>query len=321
MARNDSSRTRYGRDPRGQDEFGRYDQGRVNPNREPGIEHNYGYNGEGQDEPDEFERDRQRQPPPMSGSYGSESQQFRPSWPEQRGSYGEREYGQRDQSMYDERARGYGRMGPRGGYPQRMPPGFREQVYSWPVESMGTGTNLPYYGSAQYGASPYGGAYPRQWGGMVGFGAGQPGTPYWETHPYGGEYMDAAELEAMQGSGRVQAPMPRPSYSGRGPKGYKRTDDRIHEEICEKLTKDPWIDASHIEVSVKDQEVTLEGHVHERRVKHMVEDAVASVSGVREIHNSLKVERHDAMRDDGMLDDGENRETRVAPRGRSSGKV
>src|SRR4051794_2587388 len=99
MARNDSPRTRYGRDPRGQDEFGRYDQGRNNPNREPRVEHNYGYNGEGQDDHQEWDREHEPQRPPMSGSYGNESQQFRPSWPEQRGSYGEREYGQRDQSM------------------------------------------------------------------------------------------------------------------------------------------------------------------------------------------------------------------------------
>src|SRR4051812_21687112 len=171
MARNDP-RTRYGRDARGQDHFGRYDQARPSPNPEPGIEHNYGYNGEGRDDHEEWESERERQRPPMSGSYGNESHQFRPSWPEQRGSYGEREYGQREQSMYDERmerGRGYGRMGPRGGGPQQLPPGFREQIYAWPVESMGTGLNMPYYGSAQYGASPYGGAYPRQWGGMVGF--------------------------------------------------------------------------------------------------------------------------------------------------------
>ena len=291
MARDDSTRTRYGRGPRSgrPDDFGHYDQGRINPNREPGMEHNYGYNGEDRDEVE-------RESPPST---------YRPSWPEQRGSYGEREYGQRDQSMYDRSMnrgpRGYGRMDmPRGN--QQLPPGWREQIYAWPHESMGTGENMPYYGSAQYGASPYGGAYPQQWGGMVGFGAGQPGTPYWESRPYGDEYTNGVELERMDHSGQIRHAEPRPNYSGRGPKGYKRTDDRIHEEICEKLTKDPWIDASHIDVNVKDQEVTLEGHVHERRVKHMVEDAVASVSGVREIHNSLKVEHHTDM-----LDDGENR--------------
>src|SRR5262245_64681573 len=38
----------------------------------------------------------------------------------------------------------------------------------------------------------------------------------------------------------------RPQYAGRGPKGYKRSDDRIHHEICDRMTDDPELDASEI---------------------------------------------------------------------------
>src|SRR5690606_11858476 len=50
-------------------------------------------------------------------------------------------------------------------------------------------------------------------------------------------------------------------YRGRGPRGYKRSDDRIREEVCDCLTDDDRLDASNIEVTVKDSEVTLSGYV------------------------------------------------------------
>jgi osmotically-inducible protein OsmY len=78
-------------------------------------------------------------------------------------------------------------------------------------------------------------------------------------------------------------------HRGKGPKGYVRSDARIHEDICERLTHHPLIDASLMEVSVKDHEVTLTGEIQDRRMKHMAEDLVDGVLGVREIHNNLRV--------------------------------
>src|SRR5687768_5171077 len=37
-------------------------------------------------------------------------------------------------------------------------------------------------------------------------------------------------------------------YAGRGPKGYQRSDERIKEEVCDRLTADPDVDALEIEV-------------------------------------------------------------------------
>ena len=34
------------------------------------------------------------------------------------------------------------------------------------------------------------------------------------------------------------------AHRGRGPKGYRRSDERIREDVCERLTEDPFIDAS-----------------------------------------------------------------------------
>ena len=79
------------------------------------------------------------------------------------------------------------------------------------------------------------------------------------------------------------------SHAGRGPKNYQRSDERIHEDACERLTRAHDVDASQIEVSVKDGEITLEGTVPERRMKHGAEDCLESVSGARQVHNRLRV--------------------------------
>ena len=79
-------------------------------------------------------------------------------------------------------------------------------------------------------------------------------------------------------------------HRGRGPKGYTRTDERLREAICERLTDDPRIDASEIEVDVEQQKVTLRGSVNDRRTKYAVEELVEN-SGAREIENQLRVNR------------------------------
>ena len=59
----------------------------------------------------------------------------------------------------------------------------------------------------------------------------------------------------------------------------------------EQLTRHPEIDASEIEVRVKNGEVTLTGTVEERHMKRMVEDLVEQASGVTEVHNQIRVSR------------------------------
>jgi hypothetical protein len=79
-------------------------------------------------------------------------------------------------------------------------------------------------------------------------------------------------------------------YAGLGPKGYRRSDERLKEEICERLTADSDVDASEIEVSVQSGEVTLEGSVHTRQMKRAAEDCAEAVSGAQQVHNRLRVE-------------------------------
>ena len=87
---------------------------------------------------------------------------------------------------------------------------------------------------------------------------------------------------------------PKGAYAGRGPKGYRRSDDRIGDDVCQLLTDDPHVDASNIEVKVRDGEVTLGGTVHSRRAKRHAEDLIESIAGVKEIHNQLRIARSPA---------------------------
>ncbi len=81
----------------------------------------------------------------------------------------------------------------------------------------------------------------------------------------------------------------RGEHSGRGPRNYQRSDDRIREDVNERLTDDPMIDASEIEVTVQNREVTLSGTVRDRNERRRAEDLAESISGVNHVQNNLRV--------------------------------
>lgn len=83
----------------------------------------------------------------------------------------------------------------------------------------------------------------------------------------------------------------RPSFRGRGPKNYRRSDDRIREDVCEWLEMDHDVDASDIEVTVKEGTVQLTGTVSDRFAKRRAEDIADSIRGVRDVDNQLRVNR------------------------------
>jgi osmotically-inducible protein OsmY len=71
----------------------------------------------------------------------------------------------------------------------------------------------------------------------------------------------------------------------------RRPDEALSRELQEILTKDPELDATEIEVAVEDGAVTLSGVVYSSDARLLAEELVESVSGVREVHNNLKVAR------------------------------
>ena len=98
---------------------------------------------------------------------------------------------------------------------------------------------------------------------------------------------------ASRGSG--DGPPLQNDYRGRGPKDYRRSDDRIREEICDRLTDDRAIDASEVQIKVESGEVTLLGFVGTRDQKRRAEESAEHVSGVRDVINQLRINRGDAQ--------------------------
>jgi osmotically-inducible protein OsmY len=77
-------------------------------------------------------------------------------------------------------------------------------------------------------------------------------------------------------------------HRGRGPKGYARSDDRVREDVCDRLTDDPRLDASEIEVAVSNGEVTLSGTVGDRGARRYAEELAERIGGVRHVQNNLR---------------------------------
>jgi hypothetical protein len=81
-------------------------------------------------------------------------------------------------------------------------------------------------------------------------------------------------------------------HRGKGPKNYTRSEERIMEDVCKQLSDDSFLDASGIEVSVKDGDVTLNGVVESRYSKDRAEDLAEDVTGVKNVQNNLRVEEN-----------------------------
>jgi hypothetical protein len=78
-------------------------------------------------------------------------------------------------------------------------------------------------------------------------------------------------------------------YTGRGPRNYQRSDERIREDICERFTENSQLDPSDVEIRVQSGDVTLDGTVNDRWMKRTAEDLAEGVSGVRAVHNLIRV--------------------------------
>lgn len=81
-----------------------------------------------------------------------------------------------------------------------------------------------------------------------------------------------------------------PRRQGRGPRSYQRSDDRIREDICERLMQ-AWMDADDVDVRVDKGEVTLTGTVKSRDEKRAIEDLAEDILGVKDVHNEIRVAR------------------------------
>jgi hypothetical protein len=146
-------------------------------------------------------------------------------------------------------------------------------------------------GRGQRSSENFGGS--GNYGGNRGLTQGNLGTGEW-GHGDGqlfGQGYASGSLGSRQREGQGFGPSSGRGrgFAGRGPKGYQRSDERIKEQISDRLMDDDDIDASEITVEVAGGEVTLTGTVGSRHEKRAAEEAVEQMPGVREVQNHLRV--------------------------------
>jgi len=69
-------------------------------------------------------------------------------------------------------------------------------------------------------------------------------------------------------------------HRGKGPRGYRRADARILEDVCDRLTDADDVDATDLKCAVEDGEVALGGTVRTAAERRCAVEIVESVSGV-----------------------------------------
>ena len=138
-----------------------------------------------------------------------------------------------------------------------------------------------------YGGSRYN---PQRWSRSSGLGGSQSG---WEDSGQQSSGWGGPETYSSDWGSefRNERQGQESKFRGKGPKGYKRSDERIQEEINDMLTDEGALDASEIEVRVENGEVTLSGTVTQKRDKRLAEEIAESISGVSNVANHLRVNK------------------------------
>lgn len=175
--------------------------------------------------------------------------------------------------------------------PSRTPPRNRDEEQERAYAPL---PRLPDQGGRGYGYSESGASSAGPGGQQRGFGRGEYGHSR-----HRGELGEVGRSSVYGQPPGASGPYPgRPvlretvgelSHQRRGPKGYRRSDARIQEFICERLVHYHWLDVSEVSVAVQDGEVSLDGTVPERRMKYEIEDVAAGCWGVRDVHNRIHV--------------------------------
>jgi osmotically-inducible protein OsmY len=148
------------------------------------------------------------------------------------------------------------------------------------------------YGSRQYGNTGYDSDYNdryrrgNNWNdrGDYGYQRGEDRDWWDRTKDEVASWFGDDDAERRREADRLSGP-----HRGKGPKGYTRSDDRIQEDINDRLSDDDYIDASDIEVTVNNRDVILSGTVDSREAKRRAEHIAEAVKGVSNVENRLRV--------------------------------
>jgi osmotically-inducible protein OsmY len=117
-------------------------------------------------------------------------------------------------------------------------------------------------------------------------GGGYGGYGNYGERGYGGHSM--AERSMGDRGGYRSEYYERERPMGRAPKGYQRSDERIKEDVCDRLMHS-WVDAENVDIEVRSGEVVLAGTVEDRQAKRAIEDIADRVLGVKDVQNNIRV--------------------------------
>jgi len=246
--------------------------------------------------------------------YRSGSAEFEGNRPDQYGQehYGRRQYGQsryeQQRGAWDQQHHGWQAGGEqqRGDWSGRETSGWRgREPYDWrgqesredylgresqDWQSRASRESYPAIGESE---SPrYFGTGAQGHGGGPSFTGGTYGTADWRSDaPYFDEVgFNRGAYEEHRSEGRPQYRQGRQQRRyPQGPKGYTRSDERVREDISERLMQAYDIDSSEVTVQVVAAKVTLEGTVPSRYMKHAIEDIADSAPGVQDVDNRIRV--------------------------------
>lgn len=163
-----------------------------------------------------------------------------------------------------------------------------EDYWQTRARDFGRGSEPGYGRREQYGRENYGRPVTGSYGGTYGGDYDNQGEErgWWEraTDAVSSWFGDE-EAERRRRTDRARGQ----SFRGRGPKGYQRSDERIKEDVNDRLTDNDYLDASDITVEVTVGEVILTGTVPDRGSKRLAEEISEEVSGVRNVENRLRL--------------------------------
>jgi hypothetical protein len=165
-----------------------------------------------------------------------------------------------------------------------------------------------------FAPSPYDEGEVGSWyGGDTGM--GDPGSSRFGTPP-GGSWRSGRAYDQRQRYGESGS-SPSGRFSGHGPRGYQRSDDRIREDACELLTRHGEIDAREMEVEVRAATIILRGTADSGRTRRLAEELVEEIPGVRDVQNELRVSRRGVVGQDTMARSGTSSTDRGEREGRA----
>ncbi|MGH7241857.1 MAG: BON domain-containing protein [Phycisphaerales bacterium] len=216
----------------------------------------------------------------LSGSQGSYQDENYSGRGQQRG-YGQAGYGQNAWGQGSLRREGYGQTGYGFNGSQSSAQDADRGSYDMPAREGSYGN-----ASGRDQEWGFGGGSSRGYGqggqggyGQTGFGqSGMSGQS--SNSSFGNPYYGQGSSRGGSFGGG--------SSKGSAPRNYKKSDDRIREDVSERLMQEGY-DCSEMDVACQDGIVTLSGDVCNRDVKHRMEHAASDVNGVSDVQNQLKI--------------------------------